>query len=130
MLSVDLSELPAAVAEELIRGRHAKDTMTVLKAPETQLSIAKQNHATQWKSMDGIGAPTLSITADAYHYWGRRLGYDCWKDKQFLREFKRDNPECRIKAAGTRIQSGAAGSKEIGDGRSQMGGKRFTKSYG
>lgn len=32
-----------------------------------------------------------------YHYWGQRLGYECWEDAGFVREFLRDNPECRVK---------------------------------
>lgn len=134
MLQVDLSELPAAVADELVKGRHARDTMTLLKAPENQLRVAQSN-AVEWKSLDGLGAPTLSITPEAYHYWGQRLGYACWSDKQFLREFKRDNPACRINAKGTRIQSGAMGSLRGGlesDVLSPVSGcgTRFHKSYG
>jgi len=32
-----------------------------------------------------------------YHYWGQRLGYECWDDAQFVREFLRDNPAARIR---------------------------------
>ena len=39
MMQVDLSELPAALADELVRGRHARDTMTALRAPENQLRV-------------------------------------------------------------------------------------------
>lgn len=33
----------------------------------------------------------------SYHYWGQRLGYECWDDPQFVREYLRDNPEARVK---------------------------------
>jgi predicted amidohydrolase len=135
MMQVDLSELPAALADELVRGRHARDTMTALRAPENQLRVAQSNNV-DWKSLDGLGAPTLSITPEAYHYWGQRFSYDdhgkyigdgyaCWRDKQFLAEFKRDNPAARIKAAGTRIQIGAAGTST-----ETQRPQRFHKSYG
>jgi hypothetical protein len=29
--------------------------------------------------------------------WGIRLGYECWEDKQFLKEFLRDNPEVAVR---------------------------------
>ena len=32
----------------------------------------------------------------SYHYWGKRLGYECWEDHQFVHEFLRDNPQCRV----------------------------------
>ena len=124
MLQVDCSALPAGVVNELIKGRLAKDALTLAKAQENQYRVAREG-GTEWSSLDGLGAPTLNITAEAYHYWGRRLGYACWKDKQFLREFKRDNPACRINAKGTRIQSGAAGAVATAEGN-----KRFRKSYG
>lgn len=33
----------------------------------------------------------------SYHYWGQRLGYECWDDPQFVREYLRDNPAARVK---------------------------------
>lgn len=38
--------------------------------------------------------PTAVVPIAAFHYWGQRLGYACWDDPEFLREFKRDNPDC------------------------------------
>lgn len=32
----------------------------------------------------------------SYHYWGKRLGYECWRDEQFVREYQRDNPYSRV----------------------------------
>jgi hypothetical protein len=40
-----------------------------------------------------VGQKIASIPLDSWHYWGHRLGYECWEDKTFLREFLRDNPE-------------------------------------
>lgn len=33
----------------------------------------------------------------SYHYWGQRLGYQCWEDPAFVAEYKRDNPEARVR---------------------------------
>lgn len=37
------------------------------------------------------------VPAESYHFWGVRLGYECWRDAGFLREFDRDNPGCVVK---------------------------------
>ena len=42
----------------------------------------------------------MRIAPEAYHYWGGRLGYECWDDPQFLREFERDNEQVRINSKG------------------------------
>jgi len=112
-----MSELPPGVVAEFRKGRVAREVMTLQRQPEIQAGIAQQ-----WKqdcrSLEGLGRVRMAISADAFHYWGRRLGYDCWKDKQFLREFERDNPAVRVKCGGTKVQVGYAG-----------GSKRFSKSY-
>jgi len=71
------------------------------------------------RAINGLGRPRLEVDTFAYHYWGQRLGYQCWRDEAFLREFERDNPDARVKASGT---------KEIQVGWTPA--RRFTKSYG
>ena len=61
----------------------------------------------------------FAILPAYYHYWGQRLGYECWEDEQFVREFLRDNPECRVKSRSGKIMSGW-----------RPPDKRFHKSYG
>jgi len=77
-------------------------------------------NAVAHKSLDGIGSLRMRVPGDAYHYWGQRLGYECWSDPQFLKEFERDNPEVKVNSIGT--------------GKTQVGytptSKRFSKSYG
>ena len=48
--------------------------------------------------VDGIGQCEMSVDPVAFHYWGQREGYDCWGDRQFRHEFKRDNPAVRVKS--------------------------------
>ena len=105
---VDMSGLPVGVVEEFRKGRHAKEVQTLLKAPRVQDMIARAQPVGQ-RATDGLGRVRMAIATDAFHYWGRRLGYACWSDKQFLREFERDNPNVRVKSTGTRIQSGYRG---------------------
>lgn len=78
---------------ELRRGEHARHTL--YKAQQRRIAEAGKRLGPR-KTVDGIGRHRLRVTAEAYHYWGARLGYGCWGDKQFLDEFERDNPECRV----------------------------------
>jgi hypothetical protein len=61
----------------------------------------------------------MRVPADAFHYWGQRLGYECWEDEQFLREYERDNPQVKVKSTGTKLSVGYTPTE-----------KRFSKSYG
>lgn len=47
------------------------------------------------------GYRDMLIDPISYTYWGDRLGYECWDNDQFVAEYKRDNPESRVKVAGT-----------------------------
>lgn len=59
------------------------------------------------------GAVSMQIHRESYHYWGQRLGYSCWADKQFCAEYLRDNPAARIKTVTERptIAVGWEGNK-------------------
>jgi len=51
----------------------------------------------------------------SYFYWGQRLGFECWEDRQFVHEFLRDNPQCRVvsEAAKITVLSGWAPNKTV-----------------
>jgi len=107
-LLLDMSDMPPGVVEEFRKGRHAREVQTLLKAPRLQDMVAR-SHGIGDRSTEGLGRVRMAITPEAFHYWGRRLGYECWRDKQFLNEFERDNPSVRVKQGGTRIQTGYRG---------------------
>ena len=44
----------------------------------------------------GIGHCSTVLDPTSFHYWGQRLGYGCWDDEEFLREFRRDNPLSKV----------------------------------
>lgn len=71
--------------------------------------IAKFNNDKSYRRVDGLGELTASIPTAAYHYWGRRLGYECWSDRQFKKEYLRDNPEARVKTHGGKAMVGYEG---------------------
>lgn len=99
-------ELRIAVIKEFQKGIQ-KDWV---KAGIDQKRIAKDSQR-DIRSIDGIGRLRMRIDPTLYHAWGTRLGYDCWRDGQFLREVERDNPEVRVKSGGTRLQVGFDGAK-------------------
>ena len=47
---------------------------------------------------DGNYRPVAVLNGPDFHYWGQRLGYECWDDPEFLREYLRDNPDSRVNA--------------------------------
>lgn len=81
------------VERELIRGF---DMQRVRATAEAKQSAYFRNQA-EAHSIDGIGQLDMQIPLDAFHYWGQRLGYECWDDETFKREFKRDNPEVAVR---------------------------------
>lgn len=47
---------------------------------------------------EGNLRPKAVINGPDYHYWGQRLGYECWNNEEFVREYLRDNPDSRVNA--------------------------------
>lgn len=84
---------PSAVKDELISGRQLKLNLAGIK----QRQIAGETAAHDFHPIDGIGGCTARIDLDAYFYWAMREK-GCWSDKQFVKEFLRDNPETRVKS--------------------------------
>ena len=78
---------------ELHRGTHAR---------QVTAHFRQEQHAREWQGavgVDGLGAPEMVIDATAFHFWGARLGYECWDDPTFCREMMRDNPAMKVKTA-------------------------------
>jgi hypothetical protein len=87
------SHLRNEVERELRLGFHASR----VKASAEAQQIAVFHNAHEAKAIEGIGQKLGSIPGDAYHYWGQRLGYACWDDKQFVDEFFKHNPETAVR---------------------------------
>jgi hypothetical protein len=51
---------------------------------------------------NAAGEVKMMIEPASYHYWGQRLGYKCWSDKTFCREYLRDNEASRVKSKSDR----------------------------
>ena len=110
--------LHKAVLDELKKGYQKE----LVQAEIHQKRIAKQSEQVH-RSIDGVGQLRMRVDPTLYHHWGQKIGYECWRDKQFLREVERDNPEVRVKSGGTRLQFGFQGTN------SERSSKKFTKVY-
>jgi hypothetical protein len=101
MIEID-GELGQQLEKELRLGWERNRVEAAVEARQ----IAKYNQE-RHKSVEGLGQKIATIPGHAYHFWGQKLGYGCWNDKAFMREFLRDNPECRVNSGGTKeIQVG------------------------
>jgi hypothetical protein len=105
-----LDDLPGELRIAVIKEFQKGIQRDWVKAGIDQKRIAKDSQR-DIRSIDGIGRLRMRIDPTLYHAWGTRLGYDCWRDGQFLREVERDNPEVRVKSKGTRLQVGFDGAK-------------------
>lgn len=78
------------------------------------------------------GEVRFSVLPTIFHHWGQRLGYECWDDDSgFVREFLRDNPECRVTSSTEKIQVGHGSlDKPVGFFRKPILGTKFRKVYG
>lgn len=61
-----------------------------------QAKIAKATQKLEKAHIEGIGQHHMSVDGYAFHSWGQKLGYQCWNDPNFVREFKRDNPAVKV----------------------------------
>lgn len=87
------SHLVKQVEREFLHGWQ----MNEVKAKHEAKQIANFGHNNEAKNIDGVGRLVARIPPDAFHYWGLRLGYACWEDKTFMKEFLRDNPEVAVR---------------------------------
>lgn len=114
----------AEVREVLSQWEHQRRRLAV---KQMRLAAKAGSERRIMRGPDGSGAEVkMTIHPVSYHYWGQRLGYKCWKDPQFCREYLRDNPEARVKSRPdhpTLVVQGAGGL-------AAAGAKRFHKTYG
>lgn len=67
------------------------------------------------------GEVKMMIHPMSYHEWGQRVGYECWQDDGFVREYLRDTPEARVKSRNTTpIISMAAGLGAVAQAHSKF----------
>lgn len=87
-------DLTQDVIRELTSGRLFQE----VQARREAKAIAVEEHQAGERRHLKFGRLRMRIPEEAYFYWGLRLGFGCWQDKQFLHEYERDNPECRVRS--------------------------------
>jgi len=105
MLELIPPDLYKPLLDEFRRGWH----MERIQAEVTAKRVGKASEKYA-RGIDGVGKLVGRIPTSAYHYWGQRLGYECWKDQKFVKEFFRDNPSLKSQGGATKLQVGYASS--------------------
>ena len=91
-------DLTTELIEELRTARNLELVQASVR--QRKLAQAEQVVSNGERKNLSFGRLRMRITPEAYHYWGRRLGYECWNDKQFLHEFEKQNDAVRINSKG------------------------------
>jgi hypothetical protein len=81
-----------AIKDELIRGVDHKINTAEIRQRQLSGQINSQEHF----PVEGLGECYMRVDADAFYYWENREK-GCWGDKQFRREYLRDNEHVRVK---------------------------------
>jgi hypothetical protein len=100
--------IPSDIRKSVERELRLGWNMSTVKAKAQAKQEAIYRNNKEAKPIEGIGQLVASIPEDAFHYWGIRLGYECWEDKQFMKEFIRDNPEVAVRNRMKRTMVGGA----------------------
>jgi len=120
------------------------DEMTSLVGAALRRQLAREHQNSRANQSGGVarearnesyatsfGQHKARIETTSYHYWGKRLGYSCWSDRKFIKEYLRDNPESRVKSAGgKKVTVGHGGKKAHGYYDTPVGRVTYRKVYG
>ena len=121
-----LSDEMASLVGDSLRKRLAREH----NASRVNQSEVVAREARNESRTSGIGQHRARIEATSYHYWGKRLGYDCWNDKKFIKEYLRDNPESRVSSVSGKTQVGYGSNKPLGYYDTPVGRVTYRKVYG
>lgn len=100
--------IPSNLRKEVERELRLGWNQQAIKAKSDAKQTAIYGHSNAARSIEGVGQLRARIPVSAFHYWGHRLGYECWEDKQFVNEFCRDNPEVAVRNRMKRTMVGGA----------------------
>lgn len=83
----------AKLCADIQMGWNAQEWLTKAR----QARVAKAVQVLDKAHIEGIGQHELKVDMYAFHSYGQKYGYSIWSDKEFRREYKRDNPEVVVK---------------------------------
>lgn len=121
-LEAPLSDLGLTQAQD----RAVRETLAAWNAQKQKLARAQMRLAARGGAERRLlkdGEVKMMIHPTSYHYWGQRLGYQCWEDKQFCAEYLRDNPEARVRSQADHL------TVRVDGGLADRAAKRFRKTY-
>tara|TARA_Y100001968_G_scaffold94323_1_gene84734 strand:- start:2368 stop:2790 length:423 start_codon:yes stop_codon:yes gene_type:complete len=121
-----LSDEMASLVGDSLRKRLAREHDT----SRVNQSEVVAREARNESRISGIGQHRARIESTSYHYWGKRLGYDCWNDRKFIKEYLRDNPESRVNSVSGKTQVGYGSNKPLGYYDTPVGRLTYRKVYG
>lgn len=98
-LGIEDPEMIDLIKQELVTGWNASAVLARVR----QQQVAAANSRIETAMIEGVGQHTMSIDADAYHFWNWREP-GCWGDKAFRREYLRDNPAVAAPKTDRKIQ--------------------------
>lgn len=102
-----VGEMPHKLRNEVMDILQAYERQRIVAACKQIRQAAKAGRERKFISDgEGGGEVKMMIHPTSYHYWGQRLGYDCWTDKQFCDEYLRDNDAARVTSRGARAAVG------------------------
>lgn len=89
--------------EDIARELQYRAQQRALKARQDMIAAQRAGGERRiLRDGDDGGGVDMMIHPVSFHYWGQRLGYECWDDPQFLREYRRDNEASRVKLVSDR----------------------------
>jgi hypothetical protein len=103
-------DLAAARGESFVK--HFCDSLLdEVRAEETMAFVNQRKIAAATKRIDeafidGIGECHMRVDLTAFWHWIIRYGRDIWNDPDFVRQYKRDNPEVRVQTHSQKIMVG------------------------
>jgi hypothetical protein len=95
-----IGEMPEKTRRRVLEILAAAEQARQWRAAELVKLAAREGRgeARHIEDADGGGYVQMRINATSFHYWGQRLGYECWNDPQFCREYLRDNEYARVRS--------------------------------
>ena len=88
------------ITEDVVEVLQKRQMLNVFRATQQITAAAKaggERRIIRDANGSAMGEVKMMIHPESFHFWGQKLGYDCWKDKQFVSEYLRDNEAARVK---------------------------------
>lgn len=74
----------------------AEEEVKHASAQGRQRRVAEATARLDQSYLDGLGEMHMRVDSDVFFNWVMREGRDIWNDPDFIKAFKRDNPDVRV----------------------------------